>query len=301
MEEMKNKEEMDKIEENVKNLLGQKNKCDPSQYKDSILGIVDILGFKEFVTREGANAVKKISDMIYDTKIINEMSLHRFLLSNNIKHKMLSDTFIVYTDKVDAESAYYVMYALENFRQELLRNGFLCRGAIVQGKNYIRDDIMVSQAFINAYTIEQKDAIYPRIIVDESVIKIIKEKMDSNDLYYDNDSKIVIRNLVVPDFDERYIIKLFVCNSDIARYLHDDSKDRGKGKQKLFEDAMSIFGDGLKECIDIVHSNGKNSGRIVEKVNYYIKLYNETLRSEKERTPDLKVDYIEEIPFPKSN
>ena len=171
---------MNDITEMQKNLKKWKNyedEYDETKYKDNILGIVDILGFSQFVQNQKFNAPKKIIEIIRNSILMNE-----FALPENIKYKILSDTFIVYSDIITVNNVYKIICALENFRIELLENGFLCRGALVKNKNYINNDIIVSEALIDAHIIESSIAKYPRIIVDKRIINIIKTQMDSGDI-----------------------------------------------------------------------------------------------------------------------
>ena len=123
-------QDIDGMQHAFEEMIKSKKEYDLKKYRDTILGIVDILGFSQFIQTEKDNAPKKIIEIINDSIFIN-----KFALPENIQYKMLSDTFIVYSDVITAKNVYYVICALENFRVRLLENGFLCRGALVKNKN----------------------------------------------------------------------------------------------------------------------------------------------------------------------
>jgi hypothetical protein len=54
---------------------------------------------------------------------------------------------------------------------------FLLRGAVTIGNAIVKEDakFIVGPAYLQAYQLQENDAIYPRIIVDKSVTKEIKK------------------------------------------------------------------------------------------------------------------------------
>lgn len=81
---------------------------------------------------------------------------------------------------------------------DLLRAGFLTRGAVVRGPLYHCDNVIFGPALLRAVDIEEKDAIYPRILVSDSVVDHCSR------LGHDLQHKVMIRdqkgNLVINPF-----------------------------------------------------------------------------------------------------
>lgn len=74
---------------------------------------------------------------------------------------------------------------------------FLFRGAITEGKMIHNDEFVFGPGFVKAYEMENKEALYPRVIVDTKIV----EK-------YINQSTI-LRDLVKPDDNGLYYIDIF--------------------------------------------------------------------------------------------
>lgn len=94
----------------------------------------------------------------------------------------------------------------------------LVRGGIAHGKLLAGDSIILGPALSRAYEIESKEAIYPRIVIDESLIDKLNSSIDYNDPS-DNGKFHVERNLC-RDFDGRmYVKNNFYCLSYTDEYL----------------------------------------------------------------------------------
>lgn len=243
------------------------------QYKETVVGIVDILGFSSFVIKDEL-APKKIIKIISTSMMINNSSFPQ-----NIKYKMLSDTLIVYCDEPTENNIFRIICALENFRLILLEEGFLCRGAIVIGKNYINTDILVSQAFINAYKIEEEVCNYPRIIVSSEVMEVIKPAIINN--IQEKSNNIFIRDLVIKDnVDNEYIVAPFIGIPEIATFIF---KDYNYYANKMkYTKIMNKYKKGLMKCIETSVCDRK----IKQKINYFIEYYNSIL----EKSTKLNMD-----------
>lgn len=243
-------------------------------YKKSIMGIVDILGFKNFVQKEKENSVKTVIEAIRDSIMINKIAI-----SNIVKYAILSDTIIVYSENVDSDNVFYVIHALGNLQLELLRHRFLCRGALVTAENYINNDIIVSEALIKAHLIEEKIAIYPRIIIDEEVIKIIKPQIDSGKIM--NDKKYLTKDAVIRDDDGKYVLNTLCLISDVYAYINEDFKYfqnlHEDNNMKLYRQSMYEFKKNIQDYYDSVLKDGSLNMNILSKLNYLVDYYNRIL------------------------
>jgi hypothetical protein len=246
------------------------------KYTDVILGMVDILGFKSFINEFGEKAPKEMSSLIASRMIMNETFF------NNLQYKILSDTLIVYTDKLDYGSLIDLIFALGNFRIGLIEKGFFTRGSIVKGEHFIKNDIMISPAFLKAYEIEQNIFIYPRIIIEEFLVKNIIN-VDSSKISIEN--KRISNKTIILDYDSNFIIYPFIDIDYISLYTFDDyiiGDKQGKHikewqRNNYYEDFLNTI-NRIRDGICKAKERAKTD-REKAKANYFIKIYNSIIEN----------------------
>lgn len=129
-----------------------------------LLGVKDILRFDEADIH--LNSIYNIfhswfriikDDISFDTK---QLEIKAF--SDNLVLAIKSDTCRA-ADKLLDTVAYMCFH--------FLRNGYKPRGGITKGNVYIDDVFVWGKGLLDAYLIESNDAIYPRIVLDDCVLK----------------------------------------------------------------------------------------------------------------------------------
>ncbi len=100
--------------------------------------------------------------------------------NKDIKFKIFSDNIIIAkktTPETLRDDIYCVLSCVGHF-QELAASdsvGWLLRGGITIGSLFIDDAMVWGKALLRAYELEDKIAIYPRVIIDNNVIQNISE------------------------------------------------------------------------------------------------------------------------------
>lgn len=139
----------------------------------SIVAFVDILGFSNMVKSDCENK----SDSIKYFKVLREINKEtREIGDCNITQ--FSDS-VIFSLPLSQENYIKMLKVLAEYQQKLLYQRIICRGAIAYGKHYKEDDFMFSQALIEAYQLESKDAIYPRIIISKNLLEYFKPAIES--------------------------------------------------------------------------------------------------------------------------
>ena len=246
-------------------------------YSECFIGIIDILGYSDFVKNE-TDAIQVITNLFEQTFFVNKLSLE------DISYKLLSDTLIVYTNDLEQYSLINLIYALDNFAINCVEHGFLTRGAIVKGNHYIYKDIMISPAFIKAYELEEKEANYPRILVTNEVYQaLLKNLVEQNDCYSircQNNKKSIefVKDLLEHDFDNWFVIRPFRNIEIIALCLYENYKDfrgnkfrRGIDNEELIS-TLKRFQAGFKKIREKIKNN-----HVKGKFNYYARIFNDVL------------------------
>lgn len=179
------------------------------KYKDSYVAFLDVLGFKNLVFSKDDKSITKLN-IYFDIvdRVINY--LKRINEKQKIGYIVISDS-IIFTipQSTDKEEN------IDNLRQLCIAVGFMqvtlavediwIRGAISSGKTYFDKDNnqIVGPAYINAYLLEEKQSIFPRIILDNKIIKELKFEnsqafinkinlMHENGLDYENCGKFIL-------------------------------------------------------------------------------------------------------------
>lgn len=158
-------------------------------YEKAIVSFIDILGFKGLVENSSAEFIKSILDRVHKVtkpNIVDEG------LDYEIEAEVISfSDCIVRVRKTEREiNAYhplgFVFYELEDILRaqgELAAQGVLLRGGIAYGDIYFHDNMVYGPALNQAYELESKYAVYPRIVLSPDLIAETK----TNRLLKDND------------------------------------------------------------------------------------------------------------------
>ena len=168
------------------------------EIKECFVAFIDLLGFKDMISMDAGsgkyleiiqNAIKKGTEGIENRK--KELNHPFEFWYNEFKVKSFSDCFcfsipLEFDDgEKDFMQNFIAFYTwLMVFYNELLNEGFLCRGGITQGWHHSSENIIFSKALIDAYHIESKEAVHPIIMIDEKLLSQLKNKGFQNERFY---------------------------------------------------------------------------------------------------------------------
>lgn len=155
-------------------------------FEERFIAFVDILGFKNIVKKASQDEQyqKKVSAILYHIAKIKTDNYD----NEHAQYGKYSDV-AVYSDSIvisypcelnDDSTLVYLLVDLVYLSLTLARNDIFIRGGVTVGKVIHDKNISWGPAFVSAYEIEEENAIYPRIIIDKSVIdrnKEIEEKI----------------------------------------------------------------------------------------------------------------------------
>jgi len=132
----------------------------------AIVAFVDILGFSAMVK----------SDCEVNTERMKYFELLKYL-NKQVKEiqecevTQFSDS-VIFSLPLSEDNYLKLLEVVMNYQYKLLLEGIICRGAISFGKHYKENDFMFSQGLIEAYQLESKAAISPRIIVSNNLMEL---------------------------------------------------------------------------------------------------------------------------------
>lgn len=158
-------------------------------YKKGFVVFLDVLGFKNMVKNDRPK-IKKYLDIVYE----EIEKLQKIDDKNEIKSIVISDSIILSVDaKDDAHQNINIFSNLCLFvafvQEALSLNNIWLRGAISYGDTFFDETRkqIVGDGYINAYLLESSHAIYPRVIIDNRIIKILEQSSSTELIQKVND------------------------------------------------------------------------------------------------------------------
>ena len=191
-------------------------------YQYRIVFFFDILGFRDLVDKEYQNNQDNCTNILNIFKFIRKFYedeiTEKYVKSKEIT--FFSDSVIISFEEQEEDQFFKTLFDLQILILRLVKRNILIRGSISYGKLFHDDDFILGPAFIDAYDLETKKAIVPRIICDKDIILQAHKNKDNNSFQQD-----------LP-----YLLELF--DIDIDGQLYVDYYDKLRG---VFDDDKQYF------------------------------------------------------------
>jgi hypothetical protein len=149
-------------------------------YEERILAYIDIIGFSAAINKtikenkEVDTETENILNVLHDINELNKnTSSVTTITSKVVSH--FSDCVAVSYLKEEKSGVFNILKDILFLSCEILRKGYLFRGAITCGNLFHTKEKIFGPAMTTAVDMEKKLAIYPRIILDEEIITIAEE------------------------------------------------------------------------------------------------------------------------------
>jgi hypothetical protein len=131
----------------------------------SYVALLDVLAYKEYLERDRSSGRLEFRDAM-------SKALAVFATVNQAEfdYKAISDTIIVTCSA--REKAVAFLRLLKQIQISFLKEGLFLRGATVYARHFQSGSLTYSPALARAYELEQKTAIYPRIMIDLNILEM---------------------------------------------------------------------------------------------------------------------------------
>lgn len=195
------------------------------ELKTHIVAFIDLLGFSSMVSYdcekpEGEQKfISKLFDVHKKTKEI----------SNNLEGMSLtqfSDS-VVLSLPYSRENFKAICKIISDYQYELLCSGILCRGGVSYGKHFSTEDFLFSHGLIDAYCIESKLAVNPRVVISKPLIELVygnPKNVNCSFLIQENDGLFFLKYLN----GETYAENRSVVSNVLPEKLSDNPSVRAK-------------------------------------------------------------------------
>ena len=188
------------------------------RYEQRVVAFIDILGFKSLLNdtigKDGNDNSDKIDEIISAYDSIREIwSVEQTAkysdkkISATKKISIFSDCLVVSFLIEQPSGVFSTLLEIKLLIMTLISKNILCRGAISMGKFIHTDHYLFGPALVEAYTLESKAALYPRVILDHSIIDIgTKNRNKNHDL---TEEQKYVQSLLEKDSDGMFYIDYF--------------------------------------------------------------------------------------------
>ncbi|RZK48001.1 MAG: hypothetical protein EOO99_11735 [Pedobacter sp.] len=221
------------------------------KYQKRICCFIDILGFKKHIdetTKEtGEDNIKKIKSIKSVLKLSKRITKDHGI-SNSKVITYFSDSIVISYNYNEPGQLFYTLLDLLYVSFELANKGYLTRGGVSIGKLLHTKKYIFGPALVDAYEIESKKAIYPRIIVSEEVIKIGSKHSKIG--HSEDDERGYVMDLIDQDSDGLHYIDYITKSSS---EFDDPEYDLYLYIENLKSNFFSNYDfetDGVKEKLD---------------------------------------------------
>lgn len=179
------------------------------KYEDRIVCFIDILGFQEHIKKTdtgdddlNSNNIENIAGAINAIRYFTDMDKPEDNEGKQVTQ--FSDSLVISFLSDEESGVFYSLLSLLWIQVSLARRGILCRGGIVRGKLVHTEKHLFGPAMVTAYKLESKAALYPRIILGESIIISGMEAHGRH--HHAHHEKDSIMSLLKKDSDGMYYI-----------------------------------------------------------------------------------------------
>ncbi len=147
------------------------------KYEKRVVAFMDILGFTDLI-KEGGHESEigaVFSHLNYRASQAERISNH-----GRMQLTVFSDCIVISEELLDGFGALRLAGYAGYLALDLLARGFLVRGGLSTGELYHQDGTVFGPAMIEAYNIENKVAVYPRIVTSQSFMQEFQKGLRSH-------------------------------------------------------------------------------------------------------------------------
>ena len=157
--------------------------------RTSIVAFVDVLGFSNMSTAsvgldEAQRTLTMVAAAIKDSRDFVRKTFAQDApdVGNGLSVKFFSDNLALGcpcdTSENDSRAAVrFVLRCAQRYQLRMVLNGFFVRGAMSIGLICLTDEIIFGSALVECYQGESKAAIVPRVLLSESLWKVVSESL----------------------------------------------------------------------------------------------------------------------------
>jgi hypothetical protein len=231
-----------------------------AQMRHHVVSFLDILGYRRMVNHDASSQTQT-----FLPKLVSCLDQVRAAqVAEGLDVRNFSDSIIVSSPKLLADAPIPPTYSITmietvSLLQRLfLVNGILIRGGISLGRHFSDDRVIFSEALIQAYELESKAAIYPRVLLSKDLVDWTLNHPQAS-----TEEKTSFARMVLKDKDGRVFVQ----------YVPDGWVE-----------------DHRRHALNYIGSTDASKETILEKIQWLAEFHN--FRAQKSGRPDLAISPI---------
>ena len=182
-------------------------------YEDRVTVYIDILGFKDMLSEtveKGEDNTDKIDEILsayHSIRDVWNLDNDEKAFSKSKRVTTFSDCLVISFKASEESEIFFTLLEIKWMIIRLIYKGILVRGAITYGKLIHRNDVLFGPALAEAYILESKAALYPRVILHKDIIDLAGKSKSFH--HSSNQEKEHVESLLEKDSDGMYYIDYF--------------------------------------------------------------------------------------------
>ena len=196
------------------------------EYSKQVVFFIDILAFKDMIQGKNKRTEDEIALIL--KRINNFVDNKTFVKDNSKTVTQFSDSVILSFNYSKPSGLFYAILDMLHLQFELFHNNnVLVRGACYLGNAYHDENFCFGEAVNESYLLQEKCAIYPRIIISDDIIK----KCATYSIHINYDEENDIKKLLKQDTGGYWYIDYF--SYDVVDSEMDEPEYWGYYMQKI--------------------------------------------------------------------
>lgn len=223
---------------------------------------LDILGFTEMIEEYENDMTSTILQDIQEAfkssmQVIENDNQPNKEMIKHLKYQLFSDCVSISIPYFDREDDFLSNFNLisafiRGFQLTMMTKGFFVRGGLSIGSFYSDNHMIFSKGLVNAYHIESKKAIYPRVMVDKQILNKIDLYQEERVLFYG------IHRYLISDWENAVFLNPFNITSGLVDEFEklkdeikfDESDEQGDVLNSLLDAAFNLLKEPLQKISD---------------------------------------------------
>ena len=208
----------------------------------SLVALLDVLAYRNHLKADrisGSEAFK--------SKLEAALSVLSSINETELAYQAISDTIIIAANTSTGISDF--LSTIAAVQRAFLQSGLLIRGGIAFEQHFKSGSLTYSHALAVAYELEQKQAIYPRVVIDKSVVDMLRtgSRFAPNDIQRVQDEALIcVQNGVhFVHFVRGHTLKCYEFAKEIfiAESVDLDGREAELAKHRWLQDYLIAFSD----------------------------------------------------------